>query len=237
MQRRYSRFESVEEKRSIRHALFFGILTVALIIFIMFMGLSLAGRFAAYINDLRGQKITTNSDNTPPGPPFINTLPSATNKNQLVVSGAVESNSDVIFTINSKQQDVKADGSGSFTITLDLDQGQNTISAVAKDAAGNTSKKTQDYIVTYSSQPPNLIISDPQDNQQFFGSKQKTIAINGKTDPGVDVTVNDRLVRLNDDGSFSFKFTLSDGNNSLSIKATDTAGNTTEKTLTVVYSS
>jgi len=57
----------------------------------------------------------------------------------------------------------------------------------------------------------------------------------GSTKIGSALTINDRFARVADDGSFRYSFALSDGANALNFKATDPAGNTTEKSLSVTF--
>ncbi len=61
------------------------------------------------------------------------------------VSGKTVPNADV--SVNDTE--LKADGSGNFSTTVTLDEGENIIGIVANDANGNSSE--QDLTVTYNS--------------------------------------------------------------------------------------
>jgi len=65
---------------------------------------------------------------------------------------------------------------------------------------------------------------------------QSTFTLSGRVEPGAQVTINGASVSVAGDGSFSKTFTLSPGQNVFTIRVVDTAGNITEKTLTVNYS-
>jgi hypothetical protein len=51
-----------------------------------------------------------------------------------------------------------------------------------------------------------------------------------------ELTVNGKLGQVDSDGNFKVSIELANGSNELAIKATDPAGNVTEKFITVNYS-
>jgi hypothetical protein len=59
--------------------------------------------------------------------------------------------------------------------------------------------------------------------------------VEGKAEPGAKVTVNGESVGVSADGSFSSSVSLKAGTNKITVKATDTAGNAVEKTVSVTY--
>jgi len=72
--------------------------------------------------------------------------------------------------------------------------------------------------------PPNLAINLKGD----IVINQQSIAINGKTDSGVYLTINGENVYVASDGSFSKEVQLASGANSIDIKAVNNFGKTTE---------
>jgi hypothetical protein len=238
MRRYYSRLARVEERRNIRNTVVFSVLTIGIVAGLIFYGLPLLVKFSSFLTDIKKSNSAVDiSDITPPGPPIINQVPEFTNKSPIEISGTAESGAVVVVTINDKSQEVIAGNDGVFSLKADLIKGQNTISAIARDAAGNKSVKTKTIYITLDSDTPNIDISNPHDGQQFGGSKQKEITISGNTKSQSIFTVNDRLIRLDDSGNFSYSYTLSDGDNTLNFKSIDKAGNTTEKSITVHFSS
>lgn len=238
MSRSYPRFSSMEEKRNIRKAFTYGVLTIGSIVIIFFFGLPVLVKFAGFIGDIaKSDKPIEIADTTPPAPPRFNSFPEETNQLYVDLSGSSEGGVDVILSLNRKEQTVLADSSGAFSVKFALNKGENTFSAKARDQAGNVSQPTETMKIIYDNDPPSLEISSPNDGAKFFGSRQKNLSINGKTEATAEVTINDRVVSVNDDGTFSFKTTLSEGDNTFTIKATDKAGNSSEKALTVNYSS
>lgn len=237
MARYYSRWQSVEEKRNKRRAFIFGVLTIAALVFLFTIGLNVLTKFVGLISDLKKTSAPIEkTDTTPPPPPHIDTLPEATNNSKLTITGSSEPGSDVELFINGSKNESLAGNDGAFSFDIILANGSNTIYAQAKDSAGNESGKTPTYEVIYSKNPPKIDINSPNDGAKFYGTKQQQITISGKTAVDVSLTINDRIVAVQDDGSFSSSVFLNEGNNTFKIKVVDNAGNTAEKSITVSWS-
>jgi len=237
MRHAYSRLASTEEKRNIRKAFIFSILTLAAIVFIFVFGIPTIVKFAGFLTDLRKSSLPIDkNDTTPPSPPRISTLPDATNKANLDVAGTAEAGATVIFTFNENSQETVVANDGTFTFSLALEKGENKLSFIAKDPAGNESQKTPVYTVIFDDDKPKLEITSPANEAEFFGSKQRQVAIRGVTEPETSLTINDRLIKVDDSGNFTYATTLNEGENNFSIKATDKAGNLSEQTLMLRFS-
>ncbi len=233
----YSRYATLEERRNIRKAFLFVVSTIVLLVLLVTIGIPILAKFAAFVSDLKGGGTQTQKvDTTPPGPPHLNSLPDFTNKKSLSITGTSEPGATVVLSLNDQTQETLAGNDGNFSYTFDLNKGSNTISALSKDSSENKSQKTPTYTVVFNTEAPNLEITSPSDGTSFSGSKQRQVTISGKTSIGSSLTANDRLVKVNDDGTFSYTTTLSEGDNVLNFKATDQAGNTTEKSITLKFS-
>jgi Glucodextranase, domain B/Bacterial Ig domain len=235
---RYSRLESVEEKRNFRNAVLFIILSVAAVIILIVVGIPAVGKIATYVSGLKnGNKVAVVVDKTPPAPPNFNTYPDFTNQSSIGISGTAEPNSTVKLNFNGSTQSATVDNFGNFSFkNLQLTAGNNVFSATAVDSSGNISQKTPDNTIVYDSKPPTLTIDSPTDGSSFFGSAQMQATIQGTTDSGVSITINGRIVSVDDNGKFEYTTTLSSGANQFKVVATDQAGNTTEKDITLNFS-
>ena len=234
---RYSRLASVEEKRNMRRAFIFTILTILAILGVLFYGLPSVARFAAFLSDLRKSSLPVDrNDTTPPAPPRLDRLPEATKEPEIEISGVTEEGATVILTLNGKDEEVVADADGKFRFSYSLRKGENQILAKAKDRTGNESQPTAGITVLFDNEAPKLDISAPADGSQFYGDGQRQLAIKGTTEVGITLTINDRIVKVEEDGTFTFATTLADGENSFNLKSADKAGNQTEKTLKVNFS-
>jgi hypothetical protein len=238
MRHRFSRLESVEEKKNFRMAVIFIILTIAAVAVLIVVGIPTVGKIASFVSGLRGGNTAiTSNDKTPPAPPTFATFPDFTNQATTSVAGTAEPGATVKLTFNGTEQDTLVDKDGNFTFqNLSLQSGDNTFSATAKDPAGNISQKTADKKIVYDNKPPDLSVDNPSDVSKFFGSGQRQVTIQGTTDGGANVTINDRIVSVDDSGKFQYTLTLSAGDNKFAIKAVDAAGNSTEKDITLNFS-
>jgi hypothetical protein len=229
MRRPYSRLIGVEEKRNTRKAILFIILTVAFLPFVLFIGIPALGKFTVFISDLRGgSKAIVKNDTTPPAPPIFNYIPSFTNQQTASVSGTTEPGATIKLTSNGGSQETLADKDGAFSFILQLQSGVNSYS-------GNQSLQAKSFQITFDNQPPSLSVTTPSDGSSFFGSAQRQITIQGKTDAGAQIVINDRIISVDDSGNFQYTTTLNDGANPFAIKATDQAGNITEKDITLNF--
>lgn len=120
-----------------------------------------------------------------------------------------------------------------YTPSTALADGAHTIAINAKDNDGNSAtQKTVSF--TVDTVAPTLTISSPADNSIVNNA---TVTVAGKTNDAtsspVTVTINGASVTVGTDGSFSKAITLTEGENTITIKATDAAGKATTVTRTV----
>jgi len=232
----YSIRLKTEERKNIRKAYLLIAITFVLLFFIANYGLKLATKFSDFLLEIKkGSEPVEISDTTPPPPPTFESLPSTTNQDTIEVKGLTEAGSTVSIVFKGKKEEIIANNEGKFLLTLKLSEGINRITATSTDKSGNVSQKTE-VEITLDKTPPSLDITKPQDKSEFFGSRQRQVIIEGKTEENAKVQINDRWVVVERDGSFSFVTTLSEGENKFLIKAEDEAGNKTEKTITLSYS-
>lgn len=234
--RNYSRLSSVEEKRNIRKAFLLAFLSLIFIVFLFFLGIPIFARFATFMSNLgKSDKPIILNDTTPPAPPQLFVENEYTNQKSLEISGNSEEGVIVIITFNSDKQEVVSDNVGFFSLKFNLKGGENSFSAQAKDQAGNVSQPTKVYTITFDNTPPEIVIESPADGSEYFGSKQSQVTIKGRCEAGSSMTINDRFISVNDDGTFSYTASLSEGENGFNIKAVDKAGNEKEKVFTLRF--
>lgn len=121
----------------------------------------------------------------------------------------------------------------SYTPASALADGSHTITFNASDYDGNaaTAKSTTFKVDTV---PPTLSIASPADG---LITNKATVTVSGTTNDvtssPVTLTVNGKAVTVGSDGSFSTTVTLSTGENTITVVATDSAGKSTTVTRTV----
>ena len=238
MVKRYSRLASVEEKKNIKRAYWYVILSILAVIFLIFLGLPTLVRFAGFVGDVaKSDKPVEINDNTPPAPPQFNDLPEFTKEEKLEITGRSENGATISIRANNETSEVVANSDGDFNFVFNLNDGQNTIDAKAKDLSGNESTQTQTYTIVFDNKEPELEVTSPADGSSYFGSGQRQLSIKGTVNEVVDLTINGRVAAVKEDNTFSFATTLSEGENKFEVKAIDMSGNETSISFTVNFTS
>lgn len=169
------------------------------------------------------------------GAPTLLISQTATNSATIEIKGNSTTNETIyLYKNNSMVDQTTTDNNGNFDFKNEtLDKGVNNFTAQAQQ---NNSKSPMSDVamVTYINLPPSLIIASPNDNQNF-SHDQNPIQIVGKTDPNVSITVNGFIAQVDVAGNYSYTLNLNNGNNAITIDATDQAGNKTEKVIHVNY--
>jgi len=231
---RLSRLETRKEKRQLALAIF-GI--IAIIALVLLFGLKILIGFSVFVDKLKGASPTPAAQNQKLIlPPTLDSPPEATNTATIFVIGKGQPNLSLIVYLNDAQfKKISIPTDGNFSINdIPLSDGTNTISAKVTDDKDATSDLSNIVHVSYASKPPKLEITSPEDNANVSGDPN-TVPVSGVTDDNVSVTLNDRLVVIKSDNSFSYTYPLNDGDNILTIVATDAAGNQTKLTRKVIY--
>jgi hypothetical protein len=201
-------------------------------------GFKFLTRFFLFISSLNlNNQPTIKDDFIPPSPPRLFLQYEATNSATITLSGSGEPGTTVFVTQNKNSLgDLVVGDEGNFAITnVNLTDGQNVFSAVAVDNAGNKSQAATPEVIYYLHKPPKLEISSPADGQKFTGANN-FVEVKGTTDAGARITVNDRVVIVAANGSFSYRLGLVSGDNQVVILATDRAGNQQRQEIIVKFS-
>lgn len=230
---RLSRLETKKEKRRLVLAIL-GI--VAILALVGIFGIKALIGFSVFVTKMQGNGPTPTPNQTVILPPTLDPPPEATNTATIFVTGKGSPNLSLIVYLNDaqfKKTTVPTDGNFSIN-NIPLSYGANTISARLTDDKGVTSDPSNVVSVNYINQPPKLDIQSPSDSITMSGDPN-TVTVTGDTDDNVTITINDRLVVVKSDNTFSYDYPLNDGDNILNIVATDTAGNQTKITRKVTY--
>ena len=169
---------------------------------------------------------------TPPpdtSPPSIsvNEVPSSVAEDSITISGTASDSSGIqSVTVNGVYA-----GTTSWSKTISLSEGTNTITIVAKDKVGNT--KTVTRTVRYippDTTPPSVSVSEIPSS---VAEDSITISGTASDSSGIQsVTVNEEYAGTT---FWSKTISLSEGTNTIKIVAEDKAGNTKTVTRTVRY--
>ena len=209
-------------------------LVLGAVVAIFIWGLPLLVKLAIFLGDVKSSsEKVEQTDTVPPIAPRLLPLSTATFSAQVKIEGFSESGSKVTVYVNSVSRgEVVTDSNGNFSLDrVSLNLGKNGIWASAIDAAGNKSQDSEVTYVDMDDTKPQLIIDTPQDQATTSDAIIEVKGRVSKTD--AEVTVNDRLVIVSGGGTFSAKVAVDLGDNKLTIKAVDRAGNQAGVELTV----
>jgi hypothetical protein len=115
-----------------------------------------------------------------------------------------------------------------FNLTLDLAEGSNTIAVEAHDAAQNRFAASR--VVILDTVAPELSLTWPYDG---FRTANDSVFVVGRAEPGSIVHVQGAEVVVGFSGDFGSEVRLGAGNNLITVKARDSAGNPRELSLNV----
>ncbi|HYH96383.1 Ig-like domain-containing protein, partial [Hyalangium sp.] len=186
-----------------------------------------------------GPESNTNTftvDATIPPPPVIVTPAdnSVTNDTTPDITGTSEANTTVTIFLGSQQlgtTQADAAGSWSFTPTAPLAEGTYDVSAVATNAVGNTSERSNTHRFTIDTTPPGApVITSPQ-NDEVLSNNRPPLSGTAEPNSTVTVTLNgNNLGTATTDATGNWTLTpatpLADGPYTAVATATDVAGNT-----------
>ncbi|HWY80271.1 MAG TPA: hypothetical protein VNW29_07980 [Candidatus Sulfotelmatobacter sp.] len=231
-----SRLNNTIKRKAIHNVLIvlFGIIVI--IVIIVVFGSKLLIGFSLLVGKMQGSNndsstIASQQNDTFIAPPTLNPISKATNKNQIDVSGFAQKNQSVNLYVNNQMVDKQSVGSDNrfHFSSIALQPGQNTIKSRAETSTNKESDYSNIDTISYLKNPPSLSITQPQDGQGFSKSSSPTLSIEGQTDPGSKITVNSSWAIVDDQGKYSYLYTLKDGDNDIKVVATDDASNQTTK--------
>ena len=170
-----------------------------------------------------------------------------TNSETVSISGVGEVGSTIRLTIGGVTHKFEVDASGTWSFDLgNLDEGNHKVTVVASDAAGNTATTTETIVVDRSVVLTGGLTStadnDTGESSSDDYTANKRPAFSGTSDPHANITIT---IVLASGGTLTFEAVadekgnwvtdssmystaLSDGNYEYTIKAEDSAGNTSE---------
>lgn len=235
--RRRSRLTTIERKRTLKAIVWSVLLVMTLGGLLFYYGVPLLIRMAVFISSAKDSQTTESSDErTLIAAPILDALPDATPSASLAVTGYTLPDTSVSVVVNGKESDsIAPNDDGSFSIPVNLSEGDNVIVAIAKDNLGATSPSSRHWTVVRDSTPPTLTIIEPQDGSKRSGVSEKKVDVRGQTEHDVQVTVNRRFISVSSDETFSWTLDLKEGENTIEVVATDPAENKTLAKVTITW--
>lgn len=235
-------YRSRSVRRAARHGTRKFILTTALLVFLAYAmvmwGLpvlvnGVSSVASIFRTPVKQQQSVADSEVL--APPVLVVPFEATNNSEIVINGYATSELKVKIYVDDQLKDiadVAPDGNFS-SEKISLLLGKNIIYAKTTDEKDRESLPSKTIEIIYDNEKPSLTVDQPEDNKEV--KDERKIIISGKTDSEATIYVNDMRLIIDSEGKFSSPYTLQDGENNLVIKAQDKAGNTTEISRKVTF--
>ena len=156
---------------------------------------------------------------------------SYTNEEKVTLEGVTSPNMTVeIFKGDEVTATVTANAEGKFSAPVTLSEGENTYTARVTTERGY-SETSAPVTVIYDADAPVLTITSPEDGSK---SNRESVTVTGTIEDAYldTVTVNGQSAPVTN-GKYSKRILLEEGLNEITVKATDLAGNVTEKSVTI----
>lgn len=225
------------QKKQLNNTIFFSLfILIAVIVLIFTFGLKILLNTSSFVARLTEKKSDTalKKNQNLIEDIDIDSIPVATNSARIFVGGSVVNFDQVEFYLNGDLvKEIMLLTSDNFNEEIgDLNKGGNEIYVIGKSKESEEEKKSKIFTVLFKGEKPKLEVKEPQDNLKTNSSEIKVL---GQTDKETYIKVNDLPVVVDAQGIFQTLVRLKDGENKIIILAQDVAGNSEEKTLTVIY--
>jgi hypothetical protein len=179
--------------------------------------------YITHFNSKPITKVASDEDIAIP-PPVLNIPFESTNSASLLINGYTTPDTKVEIYMDDDLKttvDVKSDGSFS-----------TDPKTVVGDKKSLFSKNIKVY---FNNEKPKLDVSSPTDNQEIKGGDKK-IRVTGNTDSQNTVSINGSSVIVNGAGDFATDLNINEGDNTITIVATNQFNNSTSVERKVKYS-
>lgn len=154
-----------------------------------------------------------------------------TNQSTITIKGKVYDLESGIDALCWGPNSIPINSDGTFKINFNLNEGPNTFILTAIDKAGNKTQKTIDILKDTT--PPEIKIDSPLHSDSTVIADISIKGVIKDNLSAVALLINNQEVPLDPNGNFTFLIALNFGPNKVYLKATDAAGNKTEKLLEI----
>lgn len=191
--------------------------------------------------DLLGNRVTANSldagivvvlDTTPPAPPTVDPVAALTRTSTQVLSGTKEPGSGIrVLRGSTLLVDGAPDDTATWSANMMLNEGQNTLTFLAKDLAGNQSSPIVRTATLDTTPPPAPVITSTIPDPTLLN----TLTIAGTKEADSSLIVTGVVRSATPSTAWSEDFNLRAGTNYFRFEARDPAGNTSAATLASTF--
>ncbi|WP_273852181.1 S8 family peptidase [Guptibacillus spartinae] len=156
---------------------------------------------------------------------------SYTKKKSILVEGETAPSTTVKLYNNGEEKvTTSSDNDGNFSEEIQLSEGENRLTARASTDRGMT-EESEAVLVILDQEKPELTITSPKDG---WKTNKGSVTVNGEVNDEnlAWVKVNGKKAKV-ENGDYSLRILLEQGENNIKVVAKDKAGNKTKKSITV----
>ncbi|WP_053217671.1 S8 family serine peptidase [Virgibacillus senegalensis] len=157
---------------------------------------------------------------------------SYTNEEVVTVTGSAAPATTLTVYNNEEEAAVTEVGEdGTFSAEVTLESGANSLTAVSSTDNGSTDP-SDPVVITLDQQKPGITITSPEDGEK---TNKEVVNVTGEVEEiNLDkILVNGQKADVGEDGAFSKRILLDEGENEIKVRAVDKAGNARVKTITI----
>ncbi len=230
-----SRLERKKDEQITKKTVFLGFITLLVFLLIVIFGLPLLIQFSIFLGNTKSKNITDKENVVPPLAPRLVVPYEATSSSEINIEGFAESGSVVKLLKDDEafgETDVLEDGKFLFE-NIELKEGENFFSAIASKEDSGSSDLSKTITVVLDLSPPELTMTNPSEESLVVDFADYDIV--GKSEAGVNATVNGKVAVVDFEGNFKLKIQLNPGKNDIEIVVKDAALNETRKKISITY--
>jgi len=219
-----TRRAQIEENKARRNLFLALFVTITLGILFLIFAMPLLFRVVVQFSQ-RGNDNTAAGDTFPPQRPVFQPPEEFEKTKDFTLTGYTEAGAKVELVIDGQVvSTTEADQDGAFSFTTSMEEGEHDLLVAATDDAGNTSQSSN-YPVTIDVTTPSLSIDSPENNATFTVRSEQVVSIIGMLSEPGEVRVNGSRTTTNEDGEFTARLSLAEGENTVVVIGVDDAGN------------
>ncbi|QTM97927.1 S8 family serine peptidase [Sediminibacillus dalangtanensis] len=148
-----------------------------------------------------------------------------------VTGSAAPSTTLTVYNNEEEAAVTEVNEDGEFSVDVTLESGANSLTAVSSTDNGSTDP-SDPVVITLDQQKPELTITSPEDGEK---TNKEVVKVTGEVvEDNLDkVVVNGQKADVDEDGAFSKRILVDDGENEIKVRAVDKAGNARVNTITI----
>jgi len=227
-----SRLNRVRRKRETRRAVVYIVLAILIILAMITWGVPTMARLAGLL--ITQDTGITGIEELSPTPPVLSDVPEATSSARVTVGGFAQPGVEVVLVMDGSEYDrVLTDDAGVFEFDeVEIAEGENKVQAYSVSMRGKESDSSKSYSIRVDRTAPELTLSSPEDGEVYRGQSQRIASFQGLVDEdGVHVYVGERVAIVSTDNSFELSYQLQEGDQEVTVRAVDKAGNESTKSV------